>query len=106
MQFDFGLQFPYLQGNRWFRANLQPILQESNDFSSLILSFIEITDLVADKKTQDLIFLAKSEWETTVDALQDIVTIQDMERRIVRANKKAHELFGYSLGELKGEFCL
>lgn len=105
VQFDFGLQVPSVEKNRFFRANLQPILTGSEEISSLILSLVEITDLVAEKKTQDQIFLAKSEWETTVDALEDIVTIQDMERRIVRANKKAHELFGYPLGKLKGELC-
>jgi PAS domain S-box-containing protein len=105
VQFDFGLQVPSLENIRWFRANLQPILTGSKKLSSLILSLIEITDLVAEKKTRDQIFLAKSEWETTVDALQDIVTIQDMQWRIVRANKKAHELFGYALGKLKGELC-
>ncbi|MGB3224610.1 MAG: PAS domain-containing protein [Desulforhopalus sp.] len=105
VQFDFGLQVPSVEQMRWFRANLQPIMTGSEEISSLILSLVEITDLVAQKKTRDQIFLAKSEWETTVDALEDIVTIQDMERRIVRANKKAHELFGYPLGQLKGELC-
>ena len=64
-----------------------------------------ITDLVGEKSTHKQIFLAKREWETTVDALQDIVTIQDSEMRIVRANKAAHDLFGYTLGELKGKKC-
>lgn len=105
VQFDFGLQVPSVEKIRWFRANLQPILTGSEELASLILSLVEITDLIAEKKTQDQIFLAKSEWETTVDALEDIVTIQDMERRIVRANKKAHDLFGYPLGKLKGELC-
>lgn len=105
VQFDFGLHVTSIEKIRFFRANLQPILTGSEEISSLILSLVEITDLVAEKKTQDQIFLAKSEWETTVDAVEDIVTIQDMELRIVRANKKAHDLLGFPLGKLKGELC-
>jgi PAS domain S-box-containing protein len=104
-QLDFGLQLSSVEGTRWFRATLQPDFTVLGKLSSLIFSFIEITDLIAEKKTQGQICLAKNEWESTVDALQDMVTIQDSERRIVRANKVAHELFGYSLGKLKGEKC-
>ncbi|MCP4339505.1 MAG: PAS domain S-box protein, partial [Desulfobulbaceae bacterium] len=61
--------------------------------------------LVAENTVQNQIFLAKNEWETTVDALQDVVTILDLEMRIVRANKVAHVFFGHRLGELNGKKC-
>jgi PAS domain S-box-containing protein len=104
-QLDFGLRFPFTESTEWFRATLQPIFENDGERSSLVFTFTGITDLVADKKTQNQIFLAKSEWETTVDAIPDILTIQDREMGIVRANKAAHDLFGYTLGELKGRKC-
>ncbi len=94
-----------VDNTEWFRATLQPNFAVGGGLSSLVLTLTGITDLLGKKITQNQIVLAKNEWETTVDALQDIVTIQDMEMRIVRANKAAHDLFGYRLGELKGRIC-
>ena len=105
IQFDIGLQFPLLDGTEWFRATLQPNFTVGGELSFLVFTLTGITDLVGEKNTQNQIVLAKNEWETTVDALQDIVTIQDREMRVVRANKAAHDLFGYRLGELKGRKC-
>lgn len=45
------------------------------------------------------------EWEKTVNSIDDIITIQDSQMRIVRANKAAHQLFGYNAGELTGKRC-
>ncbi|WP_319548393.1 PAS domain S-box protein [Desulfogranum marinum] len=47
----------------------------------------------------------KNEWEKTVDAIDDIITILDKEMRIIRANKAAHHLFNYKIGELVGMKC-
>ncbi len=105
VQFDFGLQLPLLDGTEWFRATLQPNFTAGGELSFLIFTLTGITDLVSEKNKQNQIALAKNEWETTVDALQDIVTIQDREMRVVRANKAAHDLFGFRLGELKGRKC-
>lgn len=103
--FDFGLTLPVTGRTEWFRATLQPNYAINGDLSFVVLTFLKITELVVDKITNSQIYLAKSEWETTVDALQDIVLIQDLDMRIVRANKMAHEVFGYALGELKGRKC-
>lgn len=105
VQFDIALQFLSSDRAEWLRATLQPSLEMDGRPHSLLLTLVGINDLVADKTRQDQIFLAKREWETTVDALQDIVTIQDREMHIVRANKAAHNLFGYALGGLKGKKC-
>ena len=104
-QFDIGLQISSLEQTKWFRAALQPNYEEGGELASVVLTLIEISDLLEDKITQNQIYLAKNEWETTVDALQDIVTIQNLDLQIVRANKAAHELFGYLLGDLKGKKC-
>jgi PAS domain S-box-containing protein len=47
----------------------------------------------------------KSEWETTFDAVTDLITIRDKEYRILRANKAALERFGLKPNELIGNKC-
>ncbi len=104
-QFDFGLRFPLGDRVEWVRATSHPQFATDGQLSSLVLSLTAITDLFAERKIQSQILLAKGEWEATVDALPDIITIQDKEMGIVRANKAAHDLFGHRLGELKGKKC-
>jgi PAS domain S-box-containing protein len=53
----------------------------------------------------DAISRGKHEWEQTVDAIDDIITIMEADLRIIRANRAAHRLFGYRLGELVGRRC-
>ena len=48
---------------------------------------------------------ARQEWEMTFDAMGDVVTIHDRQRRIVRANKAAYQLTGSLPGELIGKRC-
>lgn len=102
-RFIFGLQAG--AETCWLSATLKPGTIGDQETALSFLTLADITVLVQERLTNSQIFQAKSEWETTVDALQDIVTIQDTEMRIVRANKAAHDLFGYRLGELKGRKC-
>ena len=53
----------------------------------------------------NIIEKGKNEWEKTVDAIDDIITILDKEMRIIRANKAAHHVFNYKIGELVGMKC-
>src|SRR6056297_728288 len=55
----------------------------------------------AEKETEQ----ARREWETTFDAMGEVVTIHDMQMRIVRANKAAYRLTGSLPGELIGKRC-
>lgn len=55
----------------------------------------------ADRKARQ----AKEEWERTFNAMPDIVTIQDREMHIVRANKAAEDFFEVGPGELIGTHC-
>jgi len=48
---------------------------------------------------------AKSEWETTFDAVTDLITIRDRSYRILRANKAAFNRFGLKPSELIGNRC-
>ncbi|TKB23325.1 response regulator [Desulfopila sp. IMCC35006] len=105
VQFDFGLRLPLMERTEWLRGIVKPYHADDGELAGLVLSLSVITDIIGEKNTQSQIYLAKKEWEATVDALPDIVTIQDLEMRIVRANKVAHDLFGYALGALKGRTC-
>ena len=48
---------------------------------------------------------AKSEWETTFDAVTDLITIRDKDYRIIRANKAAFKRFGLKPDETIGKRC-
>ena len=48
---------------------------------------------------------AKQEWERTFDAIQDVVTLQDDEMRIIRANRATSRIFGMEPAEIIGRSC-
>ncbi|MBM4278169.1 MAG: PAS domain S-box protein [Deltaproteobacteria bacterium] len=48
---------------------------------------------------------AKSEWETTFDAVTDLISIKDKNYRILRANKPAFERYGMKPEEVIGKRC-
>jgi len=48
---------------------------------------------------------AKSEWETTFDAVTDLITIRDKDYRILRANKAAFKRFKLKPQEIIGKKC-
>ncbi|MFH1217291.1 MAG: ATP-binding protein [Pseudomonadota bacterium] len=57
-----------------------------------------------EEANQQLI-LAKEEWEKSFDAMEEVVTIQDVDMNIVRLNKAAHKLFDREYGDLIGKKC-
>ncbi|MFZ5776282.1 MAG: response regulator [Thermodesulfobacteriota bacterium] len=48
---------------------------------------------------------ARQEWERTFDAVDDIVTLQDMEMRLTRVNRATCRILGKSAEELVGRRC-
>ncbi|BHH84867.1 hybrid sensor histidine kinase/response regulator [Desulforhopalus sp. 52FAK] len=92
-------------GLKWFKVTLSTSENTTGREKHTIVTLTDITEIISSKDSHSKIVQAKNEWETTVDALQDIVTIQNMDMEIVRANKVAHELFGYELGGLKNKKC-
>lgn len=90
---------------QWFRVVCAPDAIQNNGSINIVVSFTDVTELINVTHNHKQIAQAKIEWETTVDALQDIVTIQNMDLEISRANKYAHELFGFELGELNNRKC-
>ena len=68
----------------------------------IVAIYDDITDR---KKSEEELIRAKEEWEKTFDAIPDIVTIQDKDLRIVKANKAAAEFFAIEQNELIGQKC-
>jgi PAS domain S-box-containing protein len=48
---------------------------------------------------------AKSEWETTFDAVTDLITIRDKDYQIIRANKAAFKRYGLKPEQMIGKKC-
>ena len=63
------------------------------------------TDITDKMRLQDALVESHKEWTLTFDAMADIVTIQDKNMRIVRANQAAHRFFQTKYGELNGKHC-
>ncbi|MCK5196303.1 MAG: PAS domain-containing protein, partial [Desulfobulbaceae bacterium] len=62
-------------------------------------------DITNRKKVETAIRKSKEEWEKTFNAMSDIITIQDKDMRIVRANKAAYDFFEVDYGDLVGKYC-
>ncbi len=63
-------------------------------------------DITQQRKIEEQVRNSKEEWEKTFDAMHDIVTIQDKNMRIVRANKAAYQFFEEAkYGKLNGKYC-
>jgi PAS domain S-box-containing protein len=63
---------------------------------------LDITDR---KKHQSELKKTKEEWERSFNAINDIVTIQNKEMRIVKANKATCRLFKKELSDIRGMHC-
>lgn len=64
-----------------------------------------VLDITHTKKQQSELKRAKDEWERSFDSIQDIVTIQDKDMCIVRANKAACRFFKKEFNEILGMHC-
>ena len=61
---------------------------------------------ITDRKLAEMeIIRAKEQWESTFDAMSDMVSIHDREKRIIRANSAVHRYAGAAYGELNGKVC-
>ncbi len=89
----------------WTKISVYPEFEEDGNLGGLIVSFTELADTNDKEKIDRQIKQAKNEWENTVDAIQDIVVILDLDWGIVRANRMAHVISGFGYGELTGRKC-
>ena len=89
----------------WTKVSVYPDFLDDGTLDHLVISFADLSDTIEKKKIDRQIKQAKNEWENTVDAIQDIVIIVDLDWRIVRANRTAHVISGLTYGELTGRRC-
>lgn len=78
---------------------------DETDVRQLALYMNSMWNILKRKQTELAVRRAKEEWESTFDAIDEIVTIHDLEMRIVRANKAAGVLFNIQPTELIGKHC-
>lgn len=72
----------------------------------IMTSFAEkVSGLVHQAHLFDLVSRAKSEWESTFDAMADAVFIFDRKRRLRRINRAGAELMGSNFERLLGQYC-
>ena len=64
-----------------------------------------IESLRRSKSKKILKIKSRDIWARTFDAIEDVVTIQDRDLAIIRANNAAHVLFSAQEGELTGKHC-
>ena len=62
-------------------------------------------DVTSRKKAREQLIRKTEEWESTFDAIPDIITLQDKEMRIIRANQAAFEFFHLPPEKLIGRTC-
>jgi PAS domain S-box-containing protein len=62
-------------------------------------------DITERKKNEMKLLLSKEEWEKTFNAISDIITLQDKNHCIVRANKAAYDFFEADEETLEGMKC-
>ncbi len=98
---DLEVFFQRKEGNLIVGLYSARLIQISGD--DCILSIMR--DITEQKKSENEIIKSKEEWETTFDAMSDMVSIFDRNMRIVRANKATHDFFGADYGQLTGQTC-
>lgn len=63
------------------------------------------TDITLGKQAVEDAFRAKAEWEKTFDSIGELITIQDLDMRIVRLNQATLQTLNISREEAIGKFC-
>lgn len=64
-----------------------------------------VRDITERKKAEARLIQARKEWERTFDAINDVVTVQDLDMRIIQANRAACDLFKRPLEQIVGKQC-
>lgn len=80
------------------------IVEFSENGTSLRASGTQL-DITRRKEAEKNVLIAKKEWEQTFDAVPEMVTLHDMEMRIIRANKSAIDFSGKNVNQLLGLRC-
>ena len=66
---------------------------------------LTIADISSQKSVEEALVKTKNEWEKTFDAIKDIITIQDPDMQILKANRATCEFFEMEYDEIVGQKC-
>ena len=87
----------------WVEYISTPMRDERDELVGSVVSFDDITQ---HKMDQDQLMKAKEQWEKTFDSILDeIITVQDKDFRILQANSAATSFFGIPREEIVGRHC-
>jgi two-component system, cell cycle sensor histidine kinase and response regulator CckA len=86
-----------------FWAHLQVVSSMETERESE--SRIVVSDVTKQKLAEIEVRTSREHWKKTFNTMTDIVTIQDKDRHIIRANRAAHQFFQVKYGELRGKYC-
>ncbi len=87
---------------RWLFFTAVPLRNAEGSIIGAIETLQDITDR---KEAEIQSEKARQEWRRTFNSIDDILTIQDKEMRIVRVNEAACRFFEASKEELLGKYC-
>jgi len=66
---------------------------------------VTLSDVTERQRTEEQIRRAKEQWEKTFDSLDDAITIQDLDMRMLRVNRAAARMLSLEPQELIGRLC-
>jgi PAS domain S-box-containing protein len=77
------------------------------DYAEYLMSIfaIQAASELSGMRAEKELRLSKEEWESSFNAIEDLVTIQDKDLRILRANRAAATYLGVGVEYLVGKFC-
>lgn len=64
-----------------------------------------VLDITRKKQEQEIIQRVKRQWEQVFDAIPSLITLQDRNMRVIRANKAAVDFFQIDYREILGKYC-
>lgn len=86
----------------WLGTSAKLLRNSSGDPQELVCSSRVIAER---KKSQERLFRAAQEWQTTFDTTNDAILVLDERHRILRSNKTAESLFQCSRDGLIEQYC-
>ncbi len=88
-----GLEFP---------VEISVVYTEAGEEDYMVAVARDISDR---KRVEAQLDLARQEWDRTFDAITDVVTVQDLDMRVIQANKAASDLFQMPIEQIIGKHC-
>lgn len=86
----------------WVLLSSAPLCDVAGRIIGIVQNF---QDFTRRKQVEAELCQAKEEWEQTFNAMDDIVTLQDQDLRIIRANRAAGKFLEMPVDSLVGRYC-